>query len=101
MSVSQISPESKGIALVTGAAQGIGRAVALRLADDGFDVAINGTVADERLETLAEEIRAKGRSALIVAGDVTLEDAVARMVAKTVKVLGGLDVVGVWHELSQ
>ena len=100
MSASQISPVSKGIALVTGAAQGIGRVVALRLAHDGFDLAINGTVADERLESLAEEIRIMGRNALIVAGDVTLEDDVAGMVAKTVKVLGSLDVVGVWHELS-
>jgi NAD(P)-dependent dehydrogenase (short-subunit alcohol dehydrogenase family) len=84
---------SKGVALVTGAAQGIGRAIALRLANDGFDQALNGTVADERLETLVEEVQAIGRRALIVAGDMTLEDTVSGMVAETVKVLGGLDVV--------
>lgn len=52
----------KGTAIVTGASQGIGRAIALRLADDGFDVAINDlSAAKDNLETLRQEIVAKGR----------------------------------------
>ncbi|TFK66480.1 NAD(P)-binding protein [Pluteus cervinus] len=91
---------SKGVALVTGAAQGIGKGVALRLADDGFDVAIND-ISDkaEALALVQEEIKtrasAKGRkiSTLIVLADVSKEDQVEQMVGDVVKELGGLDVM--------
>jgi len=52
-----------GVALVTGAAKGIGRAIALRLAVDGFDVAINDIPSNKHnLDSLAGEIAEKGRS---------------------------------------
>jgi NAD(P)-dependent dehydrogenase (short-subunit alcohol dehydrogenase family) len=60
------------VALVTGAARGIGRAIALRLAADGLDVAVNdieGSVA--RLESLVAEIRTLGRRALAAPADVS------------------------------
>ncbi|KAJ7607218.1 hypothetical protein FB45DRAFT_1040486 [Roridomyces roridus] len=62
---------SKGIALVTGAAQGIGRAIALRLADDGFDVAVNDISASAELQNLVKEIRQRGRASSIHTADVS------------------------------
>jgi pteridine reductase len=63
--------KEKGVALVTGAARRVGRAIALRLADEGFDVAFtyltSGTAAGE----LRDEIQKKGRSCLAISADLT------------------------------
>lgn len=89
-----ISMSSRGVSLVTGAAQGIGRAIALRLADDGFDVAINDVATKKSsLVCLADEIDQKGRRTLIVVADVSLDAQVKGMVDNVVKELGGIDVV--------
>ncbi|KAH7925242.1 NAD(P)-binding protein [Leucogyrophana mollusca] len=85
---------SKGIALVTGAAQGIGRAIALRLASDGFDVALNDLVAKKDLvDAVAREVNATGRRAFSVCTDVSVEAEVKGMIDEVVKALGGLDVM--------
>ncbi|KIJ62323.1 hypothetical protein HYDPIDRAFT_94665 [Hydnomerulius pinastri MD-312] len=85
---------SLGIAIVTGAAQGIGRAISLRLADDGFDVAVNDIPANkENLETVSLEIAAKGRRTCQLVADVTDEEQVKGMINDVVKQLGGLDVM--------
>lgn len=80
------------VAIVTGASKGIGRDIALRLADDGLDVTINSRNAEE-LQVVAREIEAKGRKVLPYVGDVSEEDVVQGMVEKTVAILGRLDVV--------
>lgn len=82
------------VAIVTGAAQGIGKAIALRLADDGLDIAVNdiSTKADQ-LASVVQQIQHKGRRAIIIPGDVSHEPDVIMMVKKTVSKLGGLDVV--------
>ncbi|KAJ7489114.1 hypothetical protein FB451DRAFT_1552996 [Mycena latifolia] len=83
---------SKGVALVTGA--GIGRAVALRFADDGFDVAVNDILANsEKLETLADEIQKKSRATSICVADVSQEDQVKAMAGIIVEKHGGLDIL--------
>ena len=58
------------VALVTGAARGIGRAVARKLADGGCDLAINYFNSHDDAERLCAEIRAAGRGAVAVQGNV-------------------------------
>lgn len=82
------------IAIITGAARGIGRSTALRLADDGLDVALNDIAQQkENLDEVVKEIEAKGRKAVAITGDVSKEEDVKAMVEKTVEVLGGVDCV--------
>ncbi len=82
------------IAIVTGAAQGLGEGIALRLAEDGLDVAIFDLPSKRgQLKAVGDAITAKGRRSLVLVGDITVEGDVVAMVAQTVEELGGLDVV--------
>ncbi|KAF8591348.1 NAD-binding protein [Ramaria rubella] len=82
------------VAIVTGAAQGIGRAIALRLADDGLDVVVTDIPPKvKELDELVEEIKSRSRRGLAVTGDVTHEVDVQNLVKFTVEKLGGLDVM--------
>ena len=80
------------VALVTGASRGIGRGIALALADAGADVALCGT-RRQTAEAVADEVRARGRRALAFEVDVSRADAVAAMIRDTAAELGGLDVL--------
>ncbi|KAI0049325.1 acetoin reductase family protein [Auriscalpium vulgare] len=82
-----------GIALVTGAARGIGREIALRLADDGFDVAVNDLSGTAELEEVAKAIESKGRKSLQCFGDVSVEQDVVAMIEAVVAAMGSLDVM--------
>ncbi|RDB27112.1 Diacetyl reductase [(S)-acetoin forming] [Hypsizygus marmoreus] len=83
-----------GVAFVTGASQGIGRAIALRLADDGFDVALNDLPSSkDKLDAVSKEITAKGRRTWIALGDISVEDNVQSMISTVVENLGQLDVM--------
>ncbi|KDQ23431.1 hypothetical protein PLEOSDRAFT_162527 [Pleurotus ostreatus PC15] len=88
-------PSFKGVAIITGAAEGIGRGIALRLVSDGFDVAINDIPAKKSaLEQLISEITSSTpRRAIAVPGDVSNDGDVKGIVDKAVQELGGLDVM--------
>lgn len=95
MSIPSFSLEGK-VAIVTGAKRGIGKAIALVLAEAGADVAVVTRVIKDAtydLEAVAEEIRALGRSSLAVQADVANKADVDYMVKKTVKELGGVDIL--------
>ncbi|KAG6371234.1 hypothetical protein JVT61DRAFT_9859 [Boletus reticuloceps] len=87
---------AKGVALITGSAQGLGRSIALRLARDGFDIALNDiSPKRDQLRAVADEIEKIGRRTLLVPADVTVDEEVKGMVEAVVKELGGLDVVSI------
>jgi len=80
------------VALVTGAGQGIGRAIALRLAKDGGSIAIVD-VNDGKMKAVADEVRAIGRKATTFKADVAKRDDVYAAVDHAEKELGGFDIM--------
>ncbi|GAA5204220.1 3-oxoacyl-[acyl-carrier-protein] reductase [Streptomyces thinghirensis] len=89
----QMPEESGQIALVTGGSRGIGRAVATRLANDGFDVAICYRSDESAAEQVAKEIRAAGRRVLTRRVDVADRVGVRAFVADVESVLGPVTAV--------
>lgn len=82
------------VAIVTGGAQGIGKAIALRLAADGFDICVDDVASKIHLsKEVVAEIQQLGRKAIALPYDVTKEQEVKEMVEKTVAELGRLDVM--------
>lgn len=80
-------------AFIAGASRGLGYATALALAREGCRVVVNGRDAD-KVKAAAERIgRETGASALGLAGDVSLADIPAQLVAQTVEAFGGLDLL--------
>ncbi|MCS2609515.1 acetoin reductase [Halomonas dongshanensis] len=80
------------VALVTGAGQGIGRAIALRLAKDGANIALVD-LKDDKIKAVAEEITALGRKAVTFTADVSDRDAIFAAVDFAEKELNGFDVI--------
>lgn len=80
------------VALITGAGQGIGRGIALRLASDGADIAIVD-IDDEKSKAVAKEVRALGRKATTFRADVSKRDEVYAAIDHAEKELGGFDIM--------
>jgi len=93
--------EAKGGALVTGANRGVGRRLALLLAELGYSVAVNYRTRSEEAEAVAEEARAFGVEAFALQADVTDAAEAARLVSEAERQTGGLQVlvnnVGNYH----
>ncbi|CAM5769318.1 SDR family oxidoreductase [Labrys miyagiensis] len=88
------NPSNGRVALVTGASRGIGRAIALGLAEEGYDVVINDIERQSvQLDGVAGEIRAKGRKAWPVFADVSSKAEVEAMVAKALAEAVKIDAV--------
>jgi len=78
-------------AVVTGSSRGIGRAIAVRFARDGYDVAVNYHTSGDAAEQVADAVREAGARATVVGADASDPDAAARLVGTTVDAFGGVD----------
>ena len=81
------------LALVTGAGRGIGRAAALELGRNGFDVAVNYSRSKDQAESLCDELRAMGVKAEAFQADVSSLDEVTRMFAEIKASMGAVSVL--------
>lgn len=81
------------LALVTGASRGIGRAIALELGRNGYDVAINCNKSRESAEALCEEIRALGVKAEVFAADVSVQEEAAKLFSEVKASMGSVNVL--------
>lgn len=97
------------VAIITGAAQSIGRAVALRFAAEGAKVVVNHLAHPALAAEVVNLITAQGGTAIAIAADVSDEAAVADMVAQTLQYFGTIDILvnnaaidprQAWHEIS-
>ncbi|KAF8577198.1 NAD(P)-binding protein [Ramaria rubella] len=85
---------SPRVAVITGSARGIGKAIALRLAKDGLNVVVSDiSSALPQLEEVVQEIKKLGVESMAVVCDVTAEADVQKLVDTTVDKLGSLDVM--------
>ena len=99
-SISALHPDLRGrVAVVTGSSRGIGKALALRLAQEGADVVVaaKSEQSTDRLpgsiHETADAVRALGRRALAVATDVREEDSIRNLIEKTIAEFGHLDIL--------
>jgi 3-oxoacyl-[acyl-carrier protein] reductase len=81
------------VALVTGAARGIGRAIAVDLASEGADIVVNYRSRPDAAEEVAQEVRDIGRHALVIKADVADEGQVKSMVDRAVEEFGTIDIL--------
>ena len=80
-------------ALVTGASRGIGRAIALELAKQGANVAVNYAGSADKAEAVVKELKALGVDAFAVQADVANEESVKDMIKQTVDQFGSIDML--------
>jgi NAD(P)-dependent dehydrogenase (short-subunit alcohol dehydrogenase family) len=81
------------VALVTGASRGIGRGIALAMAREGADVALNCSSSVDEAEIVAREIEKIGRCAAVIRADVANNIAVERMVKEVLSRFGKIDIL--------
>jgi 3-oxoacyl-[acyl-carrier protein] reductase len=84
---------SNRVAIVTGSARGIGKAIALKLADAGATVVVNDVGDAAQINSVVDAIKAMKRNALAIIADVSSADDVNRLVAETMSAFGHIDVL--------
>lgn len=80
-------------ALVTGSSQGIGRAIAVRLAAEGADIVVTGPALDDQARQTAEQVRVLGRRVCLIAADLGRLDDCRRLVRESIEQMGHLDIL--------
>jgi len=80
-------------ALVTGGSQGIGEAVAIRLAQEGADVVVNYHSHPEGADKVASEIKKLGRRCICIGSDLAKVEDAGKLIQESVAGLGGLDIL--------
>lgn len=80
-------------ALVTGASRGIGRSIAIQLAEEGYKIAVNYAGNKEKADAVVEEIKAKGVEAFAIQANVANGDEVKAMIKEVVSQFGSVDVL--------
>lgn len=83
----------EGVAIVTGAARGIGRAIALELASEGYRVAVADLRSEGPAQEVLAEIEAAGSTGMVVAADISDSKAAQEMMDQVVKTFGRVDVL--------
>ena len=81
------------VALVTGSTHGIGLGIAVRLAEEGADVVINGREEDDEARASLEQVRAVGRRVCFIAADVSQIEQCQRLVRESIERMGRLDIL--------
>ncbi|WP_034345519.1 3-oxoacyl-[acyl-carrier-protein] reductase [Deinococcus misasensis] len=81
------------VALVTGSSRGLGKAIALELAQKGFKIAVHYSGSQAGAEAVAEEIRAAGGEAQTFQADLSNKEAAVKLVDTVAEAMGGLDVL--------
>ena len=84
---------SSKVAIVTGSGRGIGREIALKLAEVGATIVVNDIGEPENLEGMVEEIKKMKRDSLAVIADVSSADDVNRLIATTIDTYGRIDIL--------
>jgi meso-butanediol dehydrogenase/(S,S)-butanediol dehydrogenase/diacetyl reductase len=93
-----MTSQPQRVAIITGSAIGIGEAIALKLAEDGYNIVLNDLPTNQTtLASVANKIGEKGRKAVVIVGDVSAENDVKHLVKNAVYELGRVDVVSQWH----
>jgi 3-oxoacyl-[acyl-carrier protein] reductase len=85
--------ENAKVALITGATRGIGKQIALELASQGYNIALNYRKQNEELEVLKKEIESQNVKCLTVYGDVSNYEDVEKFIKEIIKEFGKIDVL--------
>ena len=85
--------ETKRTALVTGSGKNIGKAIAMRLALDGFNIVLNGSKNESNCKAVAEEVKNFNVEAIVCMGDIGLKPEVDEVIRKAISQFGSIDIL--------